>query len=289
MLVERARHESVDDESEDVENDGDDQHAVVYPSVETRSTTTNVSSRKENAKEREKSGERDMSAVAHENGVAEEVSTGTEHVAMDAFPATVVTHGQLVGVLVVLLGVPKVIERKRAHHDQSDETGEEDDDDEAVEDTEPVDFALEEVEFEVAVEAVVERERRLHELHRGCDMERAICRHNLRVGRCHVHLDDMIVVVANCEETMRVHASLAWNHLMVALRLERTQQHDSLALHGLDFLLRHVKITHLRPDRKTVDLQLVMTRRLRPHLIPVVVEDGLLQPHRILLRENPMD
>lgn len=200
-----------------------------------------------------------MGAVAHENGVAEQVGAGTEHVAVHALPAAVVTHGELIGVLVVLLGVAEVVERERAHHDEGDEAGEEDDDNEAVEDAEPVNLALEEVEFEVAVEAVVERDRRLHELHRRRDVERTVRRHHLRVRRRHVHLDNAVVVVADREETMRVHARLARNHLVVALRMEEAERYDSFTLHGLHFFLRHVEITHLRPDRKTIDLQLHIT------------------------------
>ena len=164
-----------------------------------------------------------MGAVAHENGVAEQVGAGTEHVAVHALPAAVVTHGELVGVLIVLLGVAEVVERERAHHDEGDEAGEEDDDDEAVEDAEPVHLALEEVEFEVAVEAVVERDRRLYELHRRRDVEGTVRRHHLRVRRRHVHLDDAVVVVADREETMRVHARLTRNHLVVALRMEEAE------------------------------------------------------------------
>ena len=73
------------------------------------------------------------------------MGTRSEYVAMDSFPAGVISIGRL--------RVPRIIEGKRAHHDESDESREEDDDHEAVEDGEPMDLRLEEGTFQVSIEA----------------------------------------------------------------------------------------------------------------------------------------
>ena len=182
------------------------------------------------------------------------MGTRPEHVAMDSFPAGVISVDRL--------GVARVVERERAHHDEGDESREEDDDHEAVEHREPVDLRLEEGALQVAVEAprVATRARRPA----GGDAEderpagergkeRLVGLHQLRVRGGHVHLHDAVAVEAEAEVSVCVDERVLRHHVVVRpVRLQLAQ-----------FLLRYVQIAHLRPDRKTVYLHLRDTREKR--------------------------
>ena len=82
--------------------------------------------------------------------------------------------------------------------------------------------------------------------------------HHHRVGRRHVHLNNAVVVVTDNEGAMSVHATLVRNHFMLTLTITYSANNYSFLLHFLNFLVRHVQISHLRPNWKTVNLELFL-------------------------------
>ena len=188
-----------------------------------------------------------MGPGAHKDRKERPMGTGPEHVAVDSFPAGVISIDRL--------GVARVVERERAHHDEGDQSREEDDDHETVEHREPVDLRLEEGTLQVAVEAsrVGHRARRPAggdaEDERSAgerEKERLVGLHQLRVRGGHVHFHEAVAVVAEAEVAVRVDERVLRHHVVVRpVRLQLPQ-----------LLLRYVQVSHLRPDRKTVHLHL---------------------------------
>ena len=75
---------------------------------------------------------------------------------------------------------------------------------------------------------------------------------------------------------MCVYLSLARNDIMMALYINRHKRLYSLLLHLCYLLFCHLQLANSRPDRKTINLQLSVTKQSRGYLIPIVIEDSFL-------------
>ena len=212
-----------------------------------RGPTSDVARDEEDEEEGNNHGCDNVGPGAHKDRKERPMGTRSEHIAMDSFPAGVISVGRL--------RVPRIIEGKRAHHDEGDESREENDDHEAVQHGEPVNLRLEEGTLQIAVEATrvgdgagrpaggdAEDERSAGERRE----RRLVGLHQLRVRGGHVHFHDTVAVVAEAEVTVRVDERVLRHHVVVrAVRLQLAE-----------LLLRYVEIAHLRPDGKTVHFHL---------------------------------
>ena len=75
---------------------------------------------------------------------------------------------------------------------------------------------------------------------------------------------------------------------MLTLAVTYPVHNYSFLLHFLDFFLRHVQISHLRPNWKTINFELLLKNSHKTHLVPGVVKDSLLQLQSFFLIQVPM-
>lgn len=189
---------------------------------------------------------------------------------MDTLPSSLIgsRHGQRLSF--VLFRIADIVQRESSHHNQRNQSRQEHDDHERIENAEPVDLRLEKVEFQVAIKPIPELHGRRNKLDRGGQHHGTtrhtsprsaslpVGLHHHRVGRCHVHLHNAVVVVADNKGAMSVHSTLVRNHFMLTLAITYPVHNYSFLLHFLNFFVRHVQISHLRPNWKTINFELLL-------------------------------